>query len=105
MLERWRQRLHKDNKAVDLIFLSVDENPDEVATFVAKQPLAKGGPRVKSTAALERWLLQIGLNASAAIPIHVFVDPAGKSRCVRTGALLEHHYDAVAGILAADPMP
>ncbi len=99
MIEKWRARLTQSGKPVQLVYLSVDEDVTALETFRKDKQMAPG-PRAKSLDALTPWLTTLGLDATAAIPINVFVDPQGKVRCVRTGALLEHHYDAVAQVVA-----
>ena len=55
--------------------------------------------RLAETALLGPWLTTIGLDASAVIPVHLFVDPDQKIRCVRMGAVSEPEYDAVKKVL------
>ncbi len=100
MLARWKSRLSKAGAPLEMVFLSVDEEADAVASYRRKHPEMPVGPRVQSMNAVEGWLTTLGLDATAAIPIHVFVDPEGKTRCVRTGALSDHHYDVIARLVA-----
>jgi thiol-disulfide isomerase/thioredoxin len=97
MLERWKTKLQQDGLSVQFTYLSVDDDPQAVEAFRKNRQLGQG-PRTKSFEVLPAWLTSIGLDATAAIPLNLFVDPAGKLRCVRMGALEEHHYDAVTGL-------
>ncbi|MEZ0314366.1 MAG: TlpA family protein disulfide reductase [Myxococcota bacterium] len=99
LLERWRQRLGQQGKAVDLVYLSVDDDAAAVAAFRETNGVGRG-PRVRAMDALTPWLTMLGLDSAASIPIHIFVDPNGKVRCVRRGALEAHHFDDVAQLVA-----
>lgn len=94
-LLQWRQRLAKDGSPVELVLLSVDQGRAEVDRFYDKHPDWPPSVRLQSTSELPGWLERLGLPASTAIPLHVFVDPAGKVRCVRAGAIGERDYETV----------
>lgn len=98
-LVSWQEKLTKDGVPVNLVFLSVDGGQPEVDRFYAKE---KGFPptiRVADVATLPQWLEAIGLDAGAPIPIHLFVDRDGRTRCIRTGAISESDYGAVKRVL------
>jgi thiol-disulfide isomerase/thioredoxin len=84
-------RLAKELDPVDLVLLSVDDGDEVVAKYRERHPELPAGPRLKDIDALESWLLGLGLDRGAAIPINVFVDPMGSVRCVRAGGIAEHH--------------
>jgi thiol-disulfide isomerase/thioredoxin len=98
-LVEWTEKLRtKDNVKVDLVFLSVDADQPEVDRFYQKEKEANlpASLRIADLATtLPKWLGDLGLDASTAIPIHLFVDPEGRTRCVRTGAIGEADYNAV----------
>jgi thiol-disulfide isomerase/thioredoxin len=99
-LVEWTAKLQKD-VPVDLVFLSVDAAQPEVDRFYAKEA-QKGLPpsvRIADVAALPSWLAALGLDASTAIPIHLFVDSEGRTRCIRTGAIGEGDFAAVKRVL------
>ena len=52
---------------------------------------------------LPAWLTAIGLDAAAPIPVHVLVDPAGRTRCVRSGAVGDGDLAAIETLLAGRP--
>jgi thiol-disulfide isomerase/thioredoxin len=91
-LASWRGKL---GARVSLEFVSADESDEVVASFRAKHADAPEGPRIVDAAALAAWLPKVGLDAEAPIPLHVFVDPAGKTRCVRSGAVRDGDLAAV----------
>ncbi|MEQ1506559.1 MAG: TlpA disulfide reductase family protein [Myxococcota bacterium] len=98
-LVKWEDQLGKDGVPVDLVFLSVDAGQPEVDRFYAKE---KGFPetlRISDVAQLEGWLGALGLDATTPIPIHLFLDPEGRTRCIRTGAISEGDYGAVKRVL------
>ena len=62
-------------------------------------PRAEAGDRPVSQPLVERGLRERGLDASAVIPIHFFVDPEQRVRCVRMGSVSEPEYAAVEKVL------
>ena len=99
MLLEWHKRLGAAGTRVSLSFLSVDEEAEAVAKFRQLNPTLPKGPRVKDPGALEPWLVSLGLDGGAAIPINIFVDGEMNIRCVRTGALAERHYETIARLM------
>ncbi len=99
-LEGFRERLAQAGTPVELVFLSADAEEEAVRTFLAEHPDHPTGPRVADTEALRAWLGGFGLDEGAPLPIHLFVDPAGKVRCARTAAITDDDYDSVATLLA-----
>jgi hypothetical protein len=51
--------------------------------------------RIADVALLPEWLATLGLDQTTPIPIHLFVDQEGRTRCIRTGAIGESDYGAV----------
>jgi thiol-disulfide isomerase/thioredoxin len=95
----WEAKLGRESVPVELVFLSVDAGQPELDRFYAKE---KGFPptvRIADVAALPEWLAALGLDAGVPIPIHLFVDPENRLRCVRTGAISETDYGAVKRVL------
>ena len=102
-LLRWRDRLAADGHPVRLIFVSADASDAEVARFGADRPELELGARLADADALPAWLAELGLDRGAPIPVHVLVDPAGKTRCVRAAAVTERDYPVVSELLATRP--
>jgi len=92
-LQRWRTKL---GERVAMVFVSADESDDVVTQFRASHPDTPEGPRLADPDALPTWLATLGLDAAAPIPIHVFVDPEGRTRCVRAGGVGDEDYAAIA---------
>ncbi len=93
-LTQWRDRLK-----VDLAFLSVDETEDEVVAHRKLHPETPASLRIANPKVQEAWVAQLGLTGSPPIPIHVFVDPANKVRCVRAGGVLASDYSMIERLL------
>jgi len=94
-LHRWKDRLSAAGRKLDLAFVSVDESDDVVAAFRKAHPEAPDSARLADPAGLPAWLKALGLDEGAPIPIHVFVDPSGHTRCVRAGGVGEADYELV----------
>lgn len=99
MLLEWQARLAKDGVDVALQFLSVDAKAEDITKWRQSHPKTPPSMRLAQMADLGPWLTTIGLDASAVIPVHLFVDPDQKIRCVRMGAVSEPEYDAVKKVL------
>lgn len=89
LIKRMQRELSAQGKALDLTLLSVDTSREVVERFAQTHADAQGSLRVLEPAALEAWLVSLGLDAGATLPVHIFVDPQGKVRCARTGAIRE----------------
>ncbi len=101
MLTAWRDRMNREGKAVDLTFVSFDAGAPEVARFRAKHPEYPLDHRVRDLADVPEWLGKVGLDAGVAIPIHLFVDPQDRLRCVRTGALSDDAFATVSRLVGS----
>jgi thiol-disulfide isomerase/thioredoxin len=100
-LLKWSEKLAAAGQPVDLTFVSVDDSADIVKRWKVKHPeLAVGDLRIQSAGATGSWLQQLGLDAATAIPLHVFVDPQNRIRCVRSGAIDPGDFDIVKAVLA-----
>jgi len=99
LIERWDKKLDTEGAAVTVQHVSVDATAEDLKAYRDKHPDAPGGPRVADQASVEPWLTALGLDRGAAIPIHVFVDPSDKVRCVRVGAVSEGDYRTVKALM------
>ena len=100
MLVKWQERLSKDGLSYGLSFLSVDAKADELAKWQATNKTSPPTMHLAKMDDLSGWLTTIGLDASAVLPIHLFVDPDQKIRCVRMGGIGEAEYDVVKKVLS-----
>lgn len=101
MLDGLRQKFVADHLPLELQFVSVDASAADVDTFRTAHPSTPASLRIKDAATLPQWLGEIGLDASTALPIHLFVDGEQKIRCVRMGGVEPAHYETVRGMVRA----
>ncbi len=92
LITRWRDELNKAGSRVELLLMSVDQEASAITAFRDKHPEVGGSLHVSDVSQLQTWLPTIGLDSGAPLPIHVLVDPQGKVRCARTGALHESDF-------------
>ena len=92
LITRWRDELNKAGSRVELLLMSVDQEASAITAFRDTHPEVGGSLHVSDVSQLQTWLPTIGLDSGAPLPIHVLVDPQGKVRCARTGALHESDF-------------
>ncbi|MET0343177.1 MAG: TlpA disulfide reductase family protein [Polyangiales bacterium] len=102
LITRAARDLAKKGVAVQLALVSVDATAGEVAGFAKQHPEAASSLRVADVSALEPWLVSLGLDKGATLPLHLFVDAAGRLRCARTGAVTESDLGAIETVLRAE---
>ncbi|HET8538880.1 MAG TPA: TlpA disulfide reductase family protein [Anaeromyxobacter sp.] len=101
LLGRWREGFSREGLAVSLELLSVDDADAEKALVAARAKGLPGAVRwLRSPDDLPPLLDALGVDRSAAIPIHALVDPAGWLRCVRVGAIHEQDWAAAKALVA-----
>lgn len=101
LLRSWQVELSTPARPLDLLFVSVDADAASLARARAGNAALPPGPRVQDPAQVEPWLGSMGLEGGASIPIHLLVDPRGKVRCIRVGAVSAPDRTAVAALLAS----
>jgi len=99
MLVQWQKRLREEGVPFDLEFVSVDESFDIANAFIQKHPQLPRSLHLKDPNALPSWIQQLGLDSTAGLPIHIFVDQKGGIRCVRAAAITPGNYATVARLL------
>lgn len=100
LIHKLRSTLDAAGQKVDLLLLSVDSEAAAMTAFQSTHPEAKGSLHLSDMAALEGFLTSVGLDAGATLPVHLFIDPAGKVRCARTGAIKESDLPAIKKLMA-----
>lgn len=100
LLERWMAVLPQEGISVSLELLSIDADDAEPNL---RQAVAAGLPGplrwIRSEGDFTAMQQDLGIPLSAAIPIHILVDPERHVRCVRVGAVVDNSYGAVREIL------
>lgn len=92
MIIEWGARMRGEGAEVELVFLSADARDDVVAFFRSSYPDAPETLQIADPEALPEWVRSVGVDAGAALPIHVLTDARGRVRCVRSGAVGEDDY-------------
>ena len=100
-LVQWHKDLAARGVHFDLVFVSVDDSDDVVTKYRERHPEAPESVRLADPDSLPKWFGAIGLGESAPIPVHVFVDPDDRVRCVRAGGVKEKDLPAVRSVLGA----
>ena len=93
--------MKSEGKAIDLVLLSADGTAEAVDGFRAAHAGTPEGPRVADPEGVPPWLVTMGLDEGAPLPIHLFVDPAGKVRCARSGAVEDDDLPSVQAVLGS----
>ena len=102
LMRSWEEKLRGEGLPVAVEHVSVDASAEDLTTFRGKHPDAPTGPRVADQAAVAPWLTALGLDEGAAIPIHLFVDPGQRVRCIRVGAVSAPDYPTVKRIVGGN---
>ena len=101
VLNRWREAFTRESLPIGFELLSIDETSAQPAL---EEWSAKNLPGpikwIKSEDDFGPFLDGIGVERTAAIPIHVLIDPKGMVRCVRVGAIHEQNYGSVRDLIA-----
>lgn len=100
MLVEWQAQMEKSGPRVDLVLLSLDTDDAAVDRFREQHPLAPPSLRIDDPQRAEAWVVSLGLDKGATLPIHVLVDPQGGIRCARTGGVGRADAAVVQRILA-----
>jgi thiol-disulfide isomerase/thioredoxin len=95
----WQKQLAAQGKPIDVRFLSVDEDVDAVSEFRKAHPGTPESQRIADSASLGPFIAELGLDSGAGLPVHVFVEKGGHVRCVRSGAVLDSHYETIASMV------
>lgn len=100
-LVEWEQRLEREGKPIDLVLVSADAEADAVAEFRRRVPTLPPSARMADPNAVEAWIGGLGMRGGASLPIQIFVDPQGRARCLRAGAINDEDYGAIAQLVGS----
>lgn len=95
----WKAKLDATGNPTEVVFVSVDAPDVDVAAFAKDHPEVEGTLKISDPEQLSGWLVSLGLPANAVLPIHLFVDGAGRLRCVRMGGVGPEDYPGVEAVL------
>lgn len=97
MLLTWQKQLSDQGVAIDLVFVSIDDDARELDRFLDSQP--KDGVRASHWVAGEEaqatFFESLGFEDTPKLPVHAFVNPQGKTACVVEGSVEKSDYAAV----------
>jgi thiol-disulfide isomerase/thioredoxin len=100
MLNRWRDGFAREGLPVRFELLSIDEPSAQAALEGWKDKNLAGPIRwLRAQEDLGPFLESLGVDRSAAIPVHALVDPQGALRCVRVGSIHQQDYGAVRDLI------
>lgn len=100
-LASWTERLSASGTPIDLVLVSVDETRSAITAFEAEHGAVGETARLDDPEAIKPWLVGMGLDEGAPLPVHALVDPGGSVRCMRSGAINTGDYDKVAALIGS----
>jgi thiol-disulfide isomerase/thioredoxin len=99
-LAEWEGKLQDEVEAGEVHFLSLDATAEVVSKFQKAHPDLPTGVRIADASLMNDWVTSLGLEASAAaLPIHIFLDAEGRTRCVYMGGVEASDYATVKAVL------
>ena len=96
-LVAWTNKL---DPIAGLVLISADDRRQLVTEFRKEHPDTPTSLRFQNPDTLPSWLSDFGMMGGS-LPVHIFVDPDGKTRCLRASGVSEEEYDAVAELVGA----
>jgi thiol-disulfide isomerase/thioredoxin len=100
MLREWDRAFDQQGTPVDLVFLSVDSRPEDIAKYREKHPDMPATLRAKDAPKIQPWLERLGIDGDAALPIHLLVNKDGTLECVRAGMMGKQYFDLIKSLAA-----
>jgi thiol-disulfide isomerase/thioredoxin len=97
----WEAKLDATGHPTEVVYVSVDAADVDLGGFAKAHPEVEGSLRISDPEQLSSWLTALGLPANAVLPIHLFVDAAGKLRCVRMGGVGAEDYAGVEAVIGS----
>ena len=97
----WPEKLKADGVDMRLQLMSVDETASKVQGFRAGHHWMTDSLRSMDPNVVTPWLGAQGLDMPSVLPLHLFVDPQGRVRCARSGAVNKDAYEAIQALVKA----
>jgi thiol-disulfide isomerase/thioredoxin len=103
LIVRFGDELRRDGLALDNWLLSLDDDSEALAAWLASHPELRGERswRAEQPDAIGAWAQGYGVPADASIPMNFFVNGDGLVRCVRLGAIADGDYALIKGVARA----
>jgi thiol-disulfide isomerase/thioredoxin len=97
----WKAKLDATGHPTEVVFVSVDAADVDLGAFAKAHPEVADTLRINDPEQLSSWLVGLGMPANAVLPIHLFVDAAGRLRCVRMGGVGPEDYAGVEAVIGS----
>lgn len=97
----WKAKLDATGHPTEVVFISNDAADVDLGGFAKAHPEVAESLRISDPEQLSAWLVSLGLPANAVLPIHLFVDAAGRLRCVRMGGVGPEDYAGVEAVIGS----
>jgi thiol-disulfide isomerase/thioredoxin len=98
----WQDKLRAAGALIDVVFVSIDDDPRQLRRFLELQPasgvrstyfLAEGPPR-------KDFLTTLGVKETPELPVQALYAPSGQLACLVQGAVEESDYPAIAALVS-----
>ena len=103
LLRQWMGRLAAEGKPVELSLVNVDVERAAFERFDHTQLEGATVSRLRRNDQLPALLRSMGAPEGSPIPVHALIDPEGRVRCTRAGAIHEEQFATVRRLLTGTP--
>jgi len=103
LLRQWMTRLAAAGQPMELSLVNVDVERAAFERFDHTQLEGANVSRLKRNDELPGLLRALGAPEGSPIPVHALIDPQGRVRCTRTGAIREEQFATVQRMIEASP--
>ena len=98
----WPDKLKNDGLDVQLVFMSTDLEPAQLAAFAKRNAWAPPTLRMADGSAAPAWVESLNLGLAPVLPLHLFVNPQGEVVCARAGSVQSDAYGTVKALLKGE---
>lgn len=98
----WPDKLKNDGVDVQLVFMSTDLEPAQLAAFAKRNSWAPPTLRMADGSAAPAWVESLNLGLAPVLPLHLFVNPEGEVVCARAGTVQSDAYGTVKALLKGE---
>ncbi|MEE2901003.1 MAG: hypothetical protein VYC39_01680 [Myxococcota bacterium] len=99
LFRQWQNAL---SKHLEFELWSMDEDGEKLVASVKKlQPMPGWVGWFDSPESVPKFFAPLGIESMSPIPVHILVDPMGKTRCVRVGKVSEEAYGAILSLVSS----
>ena len=100
LFRQWSSAL---SKHLEFELWSMDEDADKLIGAVQKlQPMPGQVGWFDSPESVPGFFGPLGIESMSPIPVHILVDPQGRTRCVRVGKISEESYGAILSLVSSN---